>query len=264
MLPPAAPDPARWLDAVARRRSRREYDGVPVTEADLAEIERLCAEFRPYPEARAVLVREAPADLFVGVVGAYGRVSGAPSALAFVAGAGPHARERCGYTGEGLVLEATARGLATCWIGGAFSRSKVGPLVVLEPGESVVCVSPLGHAVARPPARERLVFGAGRPKRRRSLDEIAPGSGAWPGWALAGLEAARVAPSAMHRQPWRFAFEDGAVRLSAAGMPTPLIGLRLDCGIAMLHFELAARVAGCDGVWEPMEGADVARWVPAT
>lgn len=261
MLSSDAPDLDRWLDAVAVRRSRREYDGAPVAPADLAGLAALCETFRPFPEARAVLIPEAPPSLFFGIVGSYGRVSGAPSALAFVAGEGPHAGERCGYTGEGLVLEATARGLATCWVGGSFSRSKVAGIVELEAGETVRCVTPVGHALPRPPARERVIFGAGKEKRRRALEELAPGAESWPAWARAGVEAARLAPSAMHRQPWRFALEDGAVRISAAGTPTPVVGLRLDCGIAMLHFELAARAAGCDGAWEPLEGADVARWV---
>ncbi|TLM73686.1 MAG: nitroreductase, partial [Actinobacteria bacterium] len=104
----------------------------------------------------------------------------------------------------------------------------------------------------------------GREKRRRPLDEIAPGHPAWPAWAQAGLRAAQVAPSAVNRQPWRFALgTDGAVEVSSAGRDMPLApARRLDCGIAMLHFELGARGAGCAGVWEPLAGVAVARWVP--
>jgi len=263
MLPSSAPDVERWLAALRERRSRREYDGRPVSEADLSALEATAAAFRPHEDARAVVIREAPASLFFGIVGAYGRVSGAPSALAFVAADG-EAHYHCGYTGEGVVLEAAARGLDTCWVGGAFSRPCVAGLVDLAPGDSVLAVSPVGHALERIPGREKLVFGAGKPKHRRALEEIAPGRQAWPAWARAGVEAARIAPSAMNRQPWRFAFEDGAVRVWAAGTPASKIMLRLDCGIAMLHFELAARAEGCDGAWEPLEGRDVARWVPAS
>jgi nitroreductase len=265
MLADAAPDVERWLAAILERHSRREYDGNPLPQGDLDALEATAEGFRPHEDARVAVIREAPASLFVGIVGAYGRVRGAPSALAFIAAGGEaHSHEHCGYTGEGVVLEATARGLDTCWVGGAFSRSRVGGLVDLAPGEVVLAVSPVGHALERIPSRERLVFGAGKPKHHRSLEEIAPDRQAWPAWARAGVEAARIAPSAMNRQPWRFAFEDGAVRVWAAGAPTPRITLRLDCGIAMLHFELAARAEGCDGAWEPREGRDVARWVPAS
>jgi hypothetical protein len=246
-------------------RSRREFDARPVPAAELLALEAMARNFRPHGDARAVLIAEAPASLFFGIAGAYGRVSGATSALAFIASDGEaHSHEHCGYTGEGLVLEAVARGLDTCWVGGTFSRSRVAGLVDVAPGESVLAVSPVGYALERIPGRERLVFGAGRPKRRRRLDEIAPGWETWPAWARAGVEAARIAPSAMNRQPWRFAFEDGTVRLRAEGTSTPRITLRLDCGIAMLHFELAARAEGGDGVWEQLDGRDVARWVPET
>ena len=35
----------------------------------------------------------------------------------------------------------------------------------------------------------------------------------------------------------------------------------LDCGIAMLHFELGARAAGLPGEWEFLEAPEVARYI---
>jgi hypothetical protein len=92
------------------------------------------------------------------------------------------------------------------------------------------------------------------------MEEIARGHCRWPEWAVWGIEAAQLAPSAMNLQPWRFRYENGAVVVGAA---PGLTGFRrLDCGIAMLHFELGARAEGVDGAWEPLEAPDVARWVP--
>ena len=130
----------------------------------------------------------------------------------------------------------------------------------MREGEIVRAVSPLGHPTERLSAAERLVYGQARPKFRRSLDEIAPGHEDWPAWAGEGARAARIAPSAMNRQPWRFRYVDGSVVVSVHG-PAPTMG-RLDCGIAMLHFELGARSEGSDGAWEALSGSDVARWVP--
>ena len=77
------------------------------------------------------------------------------------------------------------------------------------------------------------------------------------------MELARIAPSATNRQPWRFAREDdGSVRLFFEGSDTPVISKRLDCGIAMLHFELGAREMGASGSWRLLSGRDVALWVP--
>jgi hypothetical protein len=66
----------------------------------------------------------------------------------------------------------------------------------------------------------------------------------------------------MNRQPWRFRYTDGAVVLGLKG-PAPRMG-RLDCGIAMLHFELGARSEGSDGAWVALDAPDVARWEPFT
>ena len=258
-------DADRWLDALPERRSRRAFDGRAVSAADLDAIEATAAAFLPFGDARVLLVREVPQAFFTGLIGSYGRVTGAPSALVFVAdGSSPASAEHCGYTGEGIVLEANARGLETCWIAGSFSRSAVAAALPLASHEVVRAISPVGHATVEPTTTERRLFGATKPKRRRSLDEIAPGYEQWPAWAVAGLSAARIAPSAMNRQPWRFRMQDGAVIVAIAGPSVPLAPARLDCGIAMLHFELGARGEGCDGAWEPMIGHDVARWVPLT
>jgi nitroreductase len=263
--PEVTPHPAfdadRWLGAVTARRSRRAFDGRSVSGADLDAIEATAEQFRPFDDARVEFVREAPGTFFTGIIGSYGKVTGAPSALVFIVDDSSGASaEHCGYTGEGVLLEANARGLTTCWIAGFFSRSTVTAAMSLAPREVVRAISPVGYAVGAPTSAERRLYGAAKPKRRRGLDEIAPGHGQWPAWAAAGLEAARIAPSAMNRQPWRFRMEDGAMVVSTAGRSMPLA--RLDCGIAMLHFELGARSEGCDGTWEPMSGHDVARWVP--
>lgn len=251
----------RWLAALRVRRSRRSYDGTPVVPGDLDALEELARRFRPWPDARVAVIREAPPSVFVGIVGSYGGVSGAPSALAFIGrqAAGP---EKVGYTGQALVLEATSRGLGTCWVGGLFEAAPVKRLVEVGAGERVFAVSPIGHPTAAPSRKERVLFGAGRPKHRKPLEEIAPGCASWPEWARRAVEAAQVAPSAMNRQPWQFAYESGALVVRTVGLSTPRISRRLDCGIAMLNAEVGARATGVRGRWELLEHPDVARFIP--
>jgi len=251
-----------WLDVVPVRHARRSYTGEPVASADLDALEVRAASWRPWQGARVVVIRDAPPALFVGIVGAYGGISHAPSALAFVGGAGTRG-EAVGYTAEGLVLEATARGLDTCWVAGLFSAHVTADLAGLAPGERVHAVAALGHARGTATVKERLLFGAGRPKHRRSLDEIAPGHETWPAWARAAAEATRVAPSAMNRQPWRFSLSERGLTLRVAGIETPRASRHLDAGIAMLHAEVGAIGAGVSGAWELLEGPDVAAFQPS-
>ena len=76
------------------------------------------------------------------------------------------------------------------------------------------------------------------------------------------IEAARLAPSARNRQPWRFRVQDSSIVVTEDGKPSlPGISKRLDCGIAMLHLELGARAAGTSGSWKLLNSPDVARFL---
>ena len=110
-----------------------------------------------------------------------------------------------------------------------------------------------------------MMSAIARSRKRKPLEVIAPEAGpdTWPAWALEGLKAAQVAPSAVNRQPWRFSMQEGVVYVTPdRAVDTPKISRRLDCGIAMLHFELAARAAGHPGTWELGSGREVACYRP--
>jgi hypothetical protein len=80
-------------------------------------------------------------------------------------------------------------------------------------------------------------------------------------WQANAVEAARLAPSAGNRQPWRFSAGPGFVEVGAAGTrDDERYAKRLDCGIAMLHLELGARAAGKSGSWFRLDYPRVARY----
>jgi hypothetical protein len=253
---------ARWLAAIPTRRSRRGYTDRRVPAAELDTLESLARGWVPWTGARVAVLREAPPAVFAGMVGAYGGVSGATSALVFICNQGLDG-EAVGYTGEALVLEATALGLDTCWVAGLFRASPIERLIPLQPEERILAISALGYAASDPSRRERLLFGAGRPKARRSFDEIAAGHAEWPSWAQAAVSAARIAPSAMNRQPWRFSHNAEGLRIDYAGPEIPRTSKRLDCGIAMLHAEIGAASEGVFGRWESLTGHRVGLFRPA-
>lgn len=255
-----------WAAAVPRRHSRRRFSGAQLTLEQADAMRAHCEDFMPFAAARTVFVREPHVDIFGGVFGSYGAIRRAPSVLVMIADtAEPDHQAMVGYTGEGAVLEATRLGLGTCWVAGFFDRRKTRALVDLAEGERVLAVSPLGEPEVRPTAGESAHADVAKVRKRKTLPEIAPGidGGRWPMWAFAGIELARVAPSAMNRQPWSFRLEDDSVVLSV-GRPggDRAVSKRLDCGIAMLHFELGALVNGGIGGWSFLEAPDVARYTP--
>jgi hypothetical protein len=85
--------------------------------------------------------------------------------------------------------------------------------------------------------------------RRKRLSELVTGT-AKQKWMKTALEAARLAPSAVNRQPWRFKIDGNAISIFLdKSRDTYKIARRLDCGIAMLHLELGARYSGAKGSW---------------
>ena len=65
---------SRWHDAVSKRRSIRQYAPKPVEAVDLEAMRRVCAGFRPFQSARAVLVSDPPEDVFRGIPGGYVKI----------------------------------------------------------------------------------------------------------------------------------------------------------------------------------------------
>jgi hypothetical protein len=251
-----------WLDAVFVRVSRRSFGAKIPGEDLLGRLERVCREFRPYPEARAALVREPVDDVAAGIIGGYGRVSGAPCYLAFIGRMDSARVQECvGYTGEALILEATSLGLATCWVGGLFKPGVVSARIGLGENERVLCISPVGYPSARPSLTDRTFKAITGSARRKRLEELMEGGRVPEGGVKKAVETARLSPSANNRQPWRFRADARTMTiLTDNDRKEWKISRRLDCGIAMLHFELGARAAGLSGEWEFRAAPEVARY----
>jgi len=254
----------RWYPAIATRRSHRRYEERQVAPDLLDRLNDFCRQWRPFPSARAVLVTEAPEAVFRGALGTLGKVKNAPLFVAFIGQMDdPAVQEKVGYTGEGVVLEAEALGLGTCWVGGFFRPNVAAELTGVTPGERVLCVTPVGYALQSLSLEDRVMSGFGSHHKRRPLESLVSGLAAaeWPAWVRPVLEAARMAPSAGNRQPWAFYVEpDGIIISTHSPGPELAVSRRLDCGIAMLHLEIGARQQGLKGKWDFLPHPQVARF----
>jgi nitroreductase len=273
-----------WYEMIGRRISRRQYDGRPVPEELREQLEVFCdgasapagGPGSPHVQpgevpapARVGLVDDPARRLFKGLIGGYGKVAGTDLAAVFVgrATAGGEAPEEVqqavGYLGEALILEATRLGLGTCWIAGSFDKANAARLADLGPGEVVVAITPLGYAAERQSGGERTVRKLVKASARLSVEKLAPGilDGGWPAWAVAAVQAVRLAPSGANRQPWRFRLDGETLIMARADKlywTAPI-----DFGVARLHVELGALHEGVTGSWTQLLEPDVARFTPA-
>lgn len=282
------------LEAIDARRSRRAYVSDPIPPSILERLMELMAEFNR-DHGLAFRFIEDGGSAFARLSRSYGMFSGV-KALMVLAGKeeDPNRAEKCGYFGERLVLEATAYGLGTCWVGGTFDRRN--PALGVPEGDTLECVIPVGLVPAEPALRERILHRlthgfsdakTGRPKGTargkdtgkaietstgaapagddgenaasstlQGVDKFVTADDALPDGVRSGIEAALKAPSAMNGKPVRFTWRNGKL---TASIPDTYRMQWIDLGIAKYHFVLAAGGTfpwGNGAAWNPQEGAE--------
>jgi nitroreductase len=200
-------------------------------------------------------------------LGTYGFIK---NATGFIVGAleqGLKDLEDFGYLMEHAVLFATDLGLGTCWLGGSFTKSSFAKKISAAPTERVPAVISIGYSASNDNIRGLIRKRAGAqhrfPKEWLFFDKmfgnilIEKESSAY----TDVLEMVRWAPSASNKQPWRIIRNENRwhfylQRTKDYGKGTLVFKFlqladlqRVDMGIAMCHFDLAAREYGLQGSW---------------
>lgn len=251
------------LAAMRQRVSVRSYDGHPVEQDLLERLSGLAGAAGHLtgvpPRIALVSGVERTRRILTYMIGSYGLVQNPPHLLVGVLPEESDvARLDLGYVLEQVVLEATHLGLGTCWVSGSYDAQRAGDAVGLAPGEVASVVCALGY-----PARDRrgrfhsrAVRWLAGGHRRKPLTGIVFSDRWGEPWSpgetdptlVTILEHARLAPSAVNRQPWRFILRSDHVALALV-QPAPIDG-----GIVMAHFALASSALGRDGRWEARLG----------
>jgi len=237
---------------VCERRSVRTYDERKLSTDHLKRIHSFMAEIdNPWnipvkfvlmdsKEHRLTCPVVVGTDLYVG-----GKISKIP-----------HAEEAFGYSFEKLVLFAQSLGIGTVWLGGTMDRDAFERAMNLGADEMMPCASALGYPAQKMSMRESVMRKAIKADSRISFEELffdgsfdTPLTQERAGKLTFPLEMVRLAPSAVNRQPWRIVVTDGSVhfylRRGKFGAGT-FDMQKIDLGIALCHFALAAEERGID------------------
>lgn len=242
------------LDLIRSRRSVRTFDGKPLPEETaMAILEYAQNADNPYNIPITWKLLDAAEYGLNSPV-----ITGTDIFIAGKSPRAPHAEEAFGYTFEKVVLFAQSLGVGTTWIGGTMNRDAFEKAIGLTAGEMMPCVSPLGYPARKMSIRETMMRKAIKADSRFSFEEIfCNGSFDKPlkkedaGKLTDALEAVRLAPSAVNKQPWRALVKDGAVHFYEKPSPgyVDKDGFdmqKVDLGIALCHFESVARESGID------------------
>ncbi len=258
-------------ELIRRRFSCRNYDPRPIEEKDRRALEAFLSTVTSGPlgtplRFQLLAATEADRNALRGL-GTYGFIRDETGFLAGAARSSEKSIEDYGYALERIILMATDLGLGTCWLGGTFTRSGFAKTIALRRGEELPAVAALGRIADLESARAGEIRRRVRGDRRLPREALffrdafgVPLSMEEAGAYAEPLEMVRLGPSASNKQPWRIVRAGRAwhfflqrTRGYRTGFLQRLVRTadiqRLDIGIAMCHFELAAREAGLRGRW---------------
>jgi nitroreductase len=265
------------VSAIDMRRSIRRYTKTIVasdTINEIIEVGKRAPRIRPEIDIRWYIVWNGSmlSRSLEGRAGVYGMFTTAPHYIIAVSQEKPGYMENLGFCMEHLILAATSVGLGTCWVGSIFDEARLRVFIPdLQTDERIVALTPLGYADTSQGAqiaRQLIRWDTDRLGNRKLPSEIASQhtwSVPWTGENEIMddiLARTRLAPSWNNTQPWHFVIDDR--RVIATVNHTPQQGnlrsgkpyYRLDGGIAMCHFYLAAQAIGWKDTWRTPEAAE--------
>ena len=230
-----------YLSAMKKRCSRRKYTNRPIDSKYVQQLEDSIALYNKESGLNIKLVIGSGAELFSGFRKSYGLFVGVQNYIAMIGSKTLLNRmEKVGRFGEKIILEATAMGLSTCWVGTSYDKNAAKELC--EGNEELDCVIAVGYSDEKHSLKERMMeYGTHR--QNKSKEALIEAEEHVPEQFKQGMDAVYLAPTARNLRPFVFEYKDGQVTASTT---VPTETAMIDLGIAKLHFELGARVGSWD------------------
>ncbi len=242
----------QMLEIIQKRRSVRTFDGEALRAEDAQKIMEFAETLEnPYGIAIRWKLLDAKKHGLKSpvIVGTDAYIAGKLLRM-------PYAEEAFGYSFEKIVLFAESLGIGTTWIAGTMDRAAFEQAMELVDGEVMPCVSPLGYPAKKMSVREAMMRKGVKADSRFPFETLffdgsfdTPLTRETAGKLYDALEAVRLAPSAVNKQPWRavvcgdnvhFYEKRNKGYVSENGWDLQ----KIDLGIALSHFELVAKESG--------------------
>jgi len=207
------------LEAMKNRHSVRSYTDRRIEGVTLEELHRTVDECNKDSGLNIQLCLNEP-KAFDSMMARYGKFKNVKNYIALVGKKDDGFDEKCGYYGEKIVLKAQQLGLNTCWVAMTYSKEK--SAAVVKQGEKLLIVIAIGYGET-----------SGVPHKSKPIEDLYRVNGDMPDWFRRGVEAARLAPTAMNQQKFLFERDGNKVKAKA------LSGFysKIDLGIVKYHYE---------------------------
>ena len=221
------------LEAIDKRKSRRTYLDMPIQKEKLDVLQSLIEQYNKEENLSIQLIEDG-SEAFKGFRKSFGMFKGVRTIIAMIGKKNEtHLKEKIGYYGELLVLEATKMDLGTCWVGGTFSNDD--NVVKIQPDESLICVITVGY-VDKESLKEKVIHGIAT-RKAKTIHDLYTTDCPVSERFLKGVEAVLKAPSANNRKKVKIEYREGEMKAFVEN--TNKFDL-VDLGIAKAHFQIAA------------------------
>lgn len=243
------------IEAIRNRVSVRTFDKKIVSEFTIGEIDKYINQLKnPF---------QVPIEFRVLDAKKYGLSSpviiGAEMYVAAKYKKAQNAELAFGYAFEKFILFATSLGLGTVWLAATIDRKAFEKAVALTEGEVMPAVSPIGYPAKKRSIRENLMRMGMKSDDRLPFETLFFNGDfqhhlkeSEAGQLLLPLQMLRLSPSATNKQPWRIVADGNKIHFyeeKTKGYANETSGdiQKVDIGIAICHFEIAANEKGLKG-----------------
>lgn len=240
-------------ELIRQRKSVRSFDGAPLRTDDRAKLEEYLAHVET--------VFLAPIHFRLLDAKEYGLsspvVTGANLYAAGKLARVPMAEVAYGFVFEKFMLYALSLGVGAVWLAGTLDRPAFERAMEVADDELMPAVTPLGYPAKKRAIRDAAMRRAIKADTRLPFESIffdggfdTPLTIEKAGDYREALEAVRLAPSAVNKQPWRVVkLGDDFHFYKKASLPDNPKGdvQKLDIGIALAHFTLSMEEQGVKG-----------------
>lgn len=241
-------------DAVYKRISTRTYLNKQICKDDIIKIKETLSNHKkkkgPFDHSFEFTFNTSYSkDVDGKKIGTYGFLKNAP---AYIGGVCQNTTESIidfGYVFEYIILNMTAYGFGTCWLGGTFKRNNYRR--DLNATEIIPAISPIGYSAPNRSLIDKMVRNAAQSDNRLPFNDLFididfnPLDPELIGDIYNCLNTVRKAPSASNKQPWRVIvdYDNKVYHLYIARTKNYARLLKydiqaLDIGIALAHFEI--------------------------
>ena len=202
------------LEIMRKRHSVRQYKNQAIEPPKREEINLLIKAVNAESKMSIQAFYDEP-ECFDSFMAHYGKFENVKNYIAIVGN--KNEQEKAGYYGEKIVLKCQELGLNTCWVAMTNGKSKA----EIKKGQKLLIIISLGYGKTQ-----------GVPHKSKSISELARADEVTE-WFETGMEAVKLAPTAVNQQKFLFELKNGVVTAKSLGG----FYSKIDLGIVKYHFE---------------------------